>query len=100
MESVRISFGRARVPGKDSGCQRVASNESGNTRQIRDLMVDPDGTVWGTTLDELFCLRGGRRENLTQRNGLPCDGIFALVAEDSNAMWLYSKFGLIRIKRP
>ena len=43
--------------------QSVASNEMGNTRQIRDLIVDPDGTVWGTTLDELFGLREMTRKN-------------------------------------
>lgn len=84
---------------RDGQMQSVASNETGNTRQIRDLIVDPDGSVWGTTLDELFCLRGLKRENLTIRNGLPCDGIFAVVADDAHALWLYSKCGLIRIAR-
>ncbi|MGB9031393.1 MAG: triple tyrosine motif-containing protein, partial [Acidobacteriaceae bacterium] len=79
--------------------QTVASDEVGNTRQIHDLIVDPDGTVWGTTLDELFALRGMTRKNLTVRNGLPCDGIFALVEDDSQAIWLYSQCGLIRIAR-
>jgi len=77
----------------------VASSETGNTSQIRDMTVDPDGTVWGTTVNELFALRGLKRENLTARNGLPCDGIFALVQDDAHAIWLYSKCGLIRIAR-
>ncbi len=84
---------------RDGQMQSIASNEVGNTRQIRDLLVDPDGTVWGTTLDELFSLRGSTRENLTVRNGLPCDGLFALVEDETDAIWLYSQCGLIRIAR-
>ena len=84
---------------RDGLVQSVASNETGNASQIRDLVVDSDGTVWGTTLNELFCLRGLKRENLTERNGLPCDGVFALVEDDSRAIWLYTKCGLVRITR-
>jgi signal transduction histidine kinase/ligand-binding sensor domain-containing protein len=84
---------------KNGNIQVIRPNETRNTRQIRDLLVDPDGTIWGTTLDELFCLRGSRRQNLTVRNGLPCDGIFALVKDDANAIWLDSRCGLIQIPR-
>ncbi|MGA9671107.1 MAG: two-component regulator propeller domain-containing protein [Terracidiphilus sp.] len=84
---------------KDGKTQSTGTNETGNRRQIRDLLVDPDGTVWGTTLNELFCLRGSKRENLTIHNGLPCDDIFALVEDDEDAIWLYSRCGLIKIAR-
>jgi signal transduction histidine kinase len=30
---------------------------------------------------------------------LPCDGIFAFVEDDDNAVWLYSRCGLVRIAR-
>jgi signal transduction histidine kinase/ligand-binding sensor domain-containing protein len=79
--------------------QSIASGESGNTSQIRDLLADPDGTMWGTTLNELIAWKGTTRRNLTVRNGLPCDGIFALVEDESRAIWLYAQCGLIRISR-
>jgi signal transduction histidine kinase/ligand-binding sensor domain-containing protein len=75
------------------------SNEAGNTRQIRDLLVEADGSVWGTTLDEAFLWKNGERKNLTTRNGLPCDGIYALVEDDHGSLWLDSKCGLIEIDR-
>lgn len=84
---------------KDGATQSIGTRETGNRRQIRDLVVDLDGTVWGTTLNELFCLRGTKRENLTIHNDLPCDDIFALVEDDENAIWLYSRCGLIKIAR-
>lgn len=84
---------------QDGKKQSISSNEAGNTRQIRDLLVEPDGSVWGTTLDELIRWKGGVRRNLTTRNGLPCDGIFALTKGDNETLWLYSRCGLISIER-
>ena len=75
------------------------SNETGNTRQIRDLLVEPDGSVWGTTLDEVARWKNGVRKNLTTRNGLPCDGIFALTKDDRDTLWLYSRCGLIALEK-
>jgi signal transduction histidine kinase/ligand-binding sensor domain-containing protein len=84
---------------RDGHTQTVPSNEVGNRRQIRDLLVEPDGSVWGTTLDELARWKDGVRKNLTTRNGLPCDGIFALVKDDRDSLWLYSRCGLITIAK-
>jgi signal transduction histidine kinase/ligand-binding sensor domain-containing protein len=79
--------------------QTFPSNEEGNRRQIRDLLVESDGSVWGTTLDELARWKDGVRKNLTTRNGLPCDGIFDLVKDDRDSLWLYSQCGLITIEK-
>ena len=84
---------------RNGDVRTIASHESGNTSQIRDLLADPDGTIWGTTVNELIAWKGSTRQNLTTDNGLPCDGIFALVEDESRAMWLYSRCGLIRIAR-
>ena len=84
---------------KDGSTKTFAANEFGNTRQIRDLMVEPDGSVWGTTLDEVARWKDGVRRNLTTRNGLPCDGIFALVNDHQDTFWLYSRCGLIAIEK-
>ena len=67
--------------------------------QIRDLLVEDDGSVWATNMDELVRLKDGKRENLSIRNGLPCDGIFALVKDASEAIWLYTKCGIIEIEK-
>jgi signal transduction histidine kinase/ligand-binding sensor domain-containing protein len=79
--------------------QTFASYEQGNRSQIRDLLVESDGSVWGTTLDEVARWKDGVRKNLTARNGLPCDGIFGLVQDNRGTLWLYSQCGLIAIDR-
>jgi signal transduction histidine kinase/ligand-binding sensor domain-containing protein len=84
---------------KDGKSVSYPSNEVGNTRQIRDLLVEADGSIWGTTLDELVRWKNGTRRNLTPRNGLPCDGIFALVEDDGGSLWLDSKCGFIEIEK-
>jgi signal transduction histidine kinase/ligand-binding sensor domain-containing protein len=82
----------------DVKTQTFPANEVGNTRQIRDLLVESDGSVWGTTLDEVARWKDGERKNLTMQNGLPCDGIFALVKDRQGTLWLYSQCGLIAIE--
>ncbi len=82
---------------QDGKAETFPANEGDNPRQIRDLLVEPDGSVWGTTLDELFRWKDGRRENLTTHNGLPCDGIYALVKDDLGNTWLSARCGFIAI---
>jgi signal transduction histidine kinase/ligand-binding sensor domain-containing protein len=79
--------------------QTYSSNEGGNAHQVRDLLVEADGSVWGTTLDEVARWKDGLRKNLTTRNGLPCDEIFALVDDERGSLWLDSKCGLIEIEK-
>jgi signal transduction histidine kinase len=43
--------------------------------------------------------KNGVRNNLGLRNGLPCDGIFAMVKDKHDSIWLYTKCGLISIDK-
>jgi len=83
---------------KDGTMRTLSSPGVDNSRQIRDLLVESDGSVWGTTLDEVFRWKEGKRKNLTTHNGLPCDGIFALVKDNRDSLWVDSRCGLIRIE--
>lgn len=82
---------------KDGTVQTLSSGAVDNSPQIRDLLVQSDGSVWGTTLDGVFRWKEGVRKNLTTHNGLPCDGIFALVRDNRDSLWVDSRCGLIRI---
>jgi signal transduction histidine kinase/streptogramin lyase len=83
----------------ENGQMQTLSGAGDNPRQVRDLLVESDGAVWGTTLDEVFRWKNGVRKSLTPRNGLPCDGIFALVQDNRDSLWLYSRCGLITIEK-
>jgi signal transduction histidine kinase/ligand-binding sensor domain-containing protein len=84
---------------KNGKTEKIPSHEVGNTRQIRELMVDADGSIWGTNVDELIRWKNGVRANLGLRNGLPCDGIFAMVKDKRGSIWLYTKCGLVSIDK-
>ena len=84
---------------KDGKTETIPSNETGNTRQIRELMVDPDGSIWGTNVDELIRWKDGVRTNLGVSNGLPCNGIFTMLKDKQGSFWLYTKCGLVTIDK-
>jgi signal transduction histidine kinase len=67
------------------------------THQVRDLLIEPDGSLWGTTQDELFRLKDGHRRIFTARNGLPCNGTFGLVKDSLDSLWLSTECGYVAI---
>ena len=58
------------------------------------------GAVFGATAFGLIGWKEGRQQTLTVRNGLPCDGVNALVTDRQGALWLYMQCGLVQIARP
>jgi signal transduction histidine kinase/ligand-binding sensor domain-containing protein len=71
---------------------------SGDSGSVRNLSVDPDGSIWAATSKKgLMRWKDGELKTLTSKNGLPCDDIFALVRDNTHALWLYSKCGLVAI---
>jgi len=87
------------VQSENGKTHTLSSGEVVNNRQVRDLLVEPDGSVWGTTLDAVFLWKNGVRKTLSPRNGLPCDGIFALVKDARDSLWMYARCGLITIEK-
>ncbi len=64
---------------------------------VHGLLVNSDGSVLAATSSGLFGWQKGRMQNLTVRNGLPCDIIYALIADKNATLWLYAACGLIAI---
>jgi ligand-binding sensor domain-containing protein/signal transduction histidine kinase len=64
---------------------------------LRNLVTSADGSVWAAATKGLIHLQDGRSERLDHRNGLPCDGIFALIFDASGSLWLYAECGLVEI---
>ena len=85
---------------KDGQTQTFAAPEARALGQVRDLLVKPDGTIWGTTQEEYFELRNGKREKLTARNGLSCGFVFALTPGPEESLWLNTACGLVHISKP
>lgn len=70
-------------------------------REIRTLLHDREGTLWsGTVGGGLYRLSGGELEQLTEREGLGHDTIFALYEDRERNLWVGSRAGLERLKDP
>lgn len=80
------------------GQMETFSAEPGATpSQVHALVIDPDGSVWGATMEGVVHWRDGTRRLLTTKNGLPCNGVFTLVKDERNTLWLYTRCGLVAI---
>jgi ligand-binding sensor domain-containing protein len=77
----------------------LSANDGVHSSQIRDLSVEPDGSIWGTTQEEIFRWKDGRRQNLSTRNGIPCDPIYALLEEGDGSLWISAKCGFFNIAK-
>jgi signal transduction histidine kinase/ligand-binding sensor domain-containing protein len=82
---------------KDGKAETISAGSGAEPLQVRDLLVQPDGSIWGTTEQEFFVWKDGRREAMTPRNGLPCDQVFALTKGKEDSLWLSASCGLIHI---
>ena len=65
--------------------------------RVEQVFVSPDGAVLGATAFGLIGWKDGKKQILTVRNGLPCNGVNAMMVDRENALWLYTQCGLIQI---
>jgi ligand-binding sensor domain-containing protein/signal transduction histidine kinase len=67
--------------------------------RVNALYGDGDGTLWVGTPSSLGRVRDGRLATLDSADGLPCNGVLGIVADDDGSLWLYMTCGLVRIAR-
>jgi signal transduction histidine kinase/ligand-binding sensor domain-containing protein len=66
---------------------------------IRDLQLDPNGTLWASTDGGLSRVKDGRAATITTENGLPCDAVHWVAEDDDHSVWMYLACGLARTTR-
>ena len=64
---------------------------------VANVLADPDGSVWAATNRGLVLWKQGQLQTLDSKNGLPCDGIVAVLRDNQRALWLYAKCGIVAI---
>jgi signal transduction histidine kinase/ligand-binding sensor domain-containing protein len=62
----------------------------------RNMFVDSDG-LWASTGKGAVLFRSGTVNIISAKNGLPCNTLDAAVRDDSGALWLKGRCGLMRI---
>jgi PAS domain S-box-containing protein len=65
---------------------------------VNQVLANSDGSVLAATNRGLAEQRGDSQRVLDEKNGLPCNGIYALITDKHSDLWLYAACGLIRIK--
>jgi PAS domain S-box-containing protein len=78
------------------GNAEIFSFDQSTNLPVREIIVNADGSVLGTTAAGLIGWKNGQLQTMTARNGLPCSDIFSIVS-DRNNYWLYSRCGLVQI---
>jgi len=74
------------------------SASHGQNSPVRQVLVSAEGLVFGATSGGLIAWHDGKVQMLTSQNGLPCDAIDSLLADNDSALWLYAQCGLIKIE--
>jgi PAS domain S-box-containing protein len=67
--------------------------------RVHQVLLSADGSVLGATTYGLIGWSNGKQQTLSARNGLPCDGVYSAVKDDSGVLWLYMQCGLVEIAR-
>ena len=65
--------------------------------KIRELLPGPDGGLWAVSEDALIWWKDNKSAAMTTRNGLPCDELYAAVKDDTGALWIYARCGILSI---
>jgi signal transduction histidine kinase/ligand-binding sensor domain-containing protein len=63
------------------------------------ITAGSDGSILGATDFGVIAWKNGKQQILTIRNGLPCNGVTALIFDNAGNLWLYSHCGLIEIPK-
>lgn len=80
-----------------NGVLEIVAYQHQPDSRVDQVFISPDGSVLGATAFGLIGWRDGKKQILTVRNGLPCNGIKAIITDRENALWLYTECGLIQI---
>jgi signal transduction histidine kinase/ligand-binding sensor domain-containing protein len=78
-------FRHSAVPGRDT--------------EVNQVLVTSEGAVLGATNFGMIAWRNGTQQTLTVQNGLPCDGVHALVFDNQGNLWLYLQCGLVEVPK-
>ncbi|MGD0730672.1 MAG: two-component regulator propeller domain-containing protein [Terracidiphilus sp.] len=82
-----------------SGKTEIISFGDSPQDTIQALFAAPDGSILGATEYGVVGWKNGKQKTLTVRNGLPCDGLYTIIADDQHNLWLYAECGLIEIPK-
>ena len=76
----------------------IELGQARDASRVKQIRIEPDGTIWAANGNGLNRVRQGRVTHLNNATGLPCNQVYASVA-DRKFLWIYGRCGLIRASR-
>ena len=73
------------------------SSTPSSESMVNQILITSDGAVFGATSFGLIAWKDRSQQVLTIKNGLPCNVIYSLIADDQDTLWLYTQCGLVGI---
>ena len=67
--------------------------------RIGDILVDPDGSVWGASPAGLVAWKAGNIRLFAEKNGLPCGRVNSIVQARNGDLWLSQPCGFAKVSR-
>ena len=83
---------------RDGKIERFNFGDHPHSRVIA-ITAGPDGSILGATDFGVVAYKDGKQQILTIGNGLPCNGITAVIFDTAGDLWLDSHCGLIEIQK-
>jgi signal transduction histidine kinase/ligand-binding sensor domain-containing protein len=71
----------------------------GDSAQLNQLLADADGSVLAATNYGLIAWQNGKQLMLTEKNGLPCNGVNGLTFDANGNLWLFMDCALGELTR-
>lgn len=88
------------IPGGRRPVERIGASQGMPRGWVRDILVDPDGTVWIATYGGgLGHLRNGRMARLTMTEGLPDNALSRIIDDRHGRLWLSTNRGAAVLHR-
>jgi signal transduction histidine kinase len=93
-------IGGAIVRFEDGRIRQVLSTEDGLAGgRLMSVQPDRDGALWAAAERGLSRIANGRIATMTVANGLPCNAVHWVLADDESSYWMHTRCGLVRIPR-
>jgi len=82
-----------------SGQLTTFTFENHSNARVKAIAVASDGSILRATAFGVVGWKNGKQQILTERNGLPCNDVNALISDNDGNQWLYAQCGLVEIPK-
>ena len=80
-----------------NGVQKEFPTGSAANLKANHLVVQADGSVMASFDDGLVGLRRDKAQQITTKNGLPCNAVYSFIEDKQKSWWLLTECGIVEL---